>query len=68
MSKSSRTYKYIKKIEYIDYKHLDDISSNFDWIIACPVETSIGYKIPIEQLFKLKKNLNQSWYLTLQLH
>ena len=22
---------------------------------ACPVETSIGYKIPIEQLFKLKK-------------
>ena len=58
MSKSSmRLYKYIKKIEYVDYKHLDDISSNFDWIIACPVETSIGYKIPIEQLFKLKKKL-----------
>ena len=29
MSKSSmRLYKYIKKIEYVDYKHLDDISSN----------------------------------------
>ena len=24
---SMRLYKYIKKIEYVDYKHLDDISS-----------------------------------------
>ena len=52
---SRRKYKYIKKIDYVCYKKLDYISKNYDWVIACPVETSIGYKIPIIKLFDLKK-------------
>ena len=48
-------FKYIKNIDYIDYKNLDNLKKNFDWIIACPVETSTGFKIPIENLYKFKK-------------
>lgn len=48
-------YKNIKKIDYISYKNIDDIFKNYDWVLACPVETSIGYKIPIKKLFNLKK-------------
>ena len=59
MCKSSMSlYKNITKIEYIDHKSMNNISSKFDWIIGCPVETSIGYKIPIENLYALKKKLN----------
>ena len=56
MSKASkRLYKNIKKIQYLDYKYLADVNSNFDWIMGCPVETSIGFKIPIQKLKILKK-------------
>lgn len=48
-------FKYIKKIEYVNYNNLNSLNKSFDWIIACPVETSTGFKIPIENLFKLKK-------------
>ena len=52
---SKKKYKNIKKIDYINFKEINNIYKKYDWIIACPVETSIGYKIPILELFKLKK-------------
>ena len=52
---SKRKYKYIKKIDYISYKNIDQIVKKYDWVVACPVETSIGYKIPIIKLFEIKK-------------
>jgi 2-aminoethylphosphonate-pyruvate transaminase len=56
MSETCRSkYKYIKKIHYVSYKDISDIVGNYDWILACPVETSIGYRIPIKNLFNLKK-------------
>jgi aspartate aminotransferase-like enzyme len=56
MSETSKLkYKFIKKIDYINFKEINSIEKKYDWIIACPVETSIGYKIPIEDLYKLKK-------------
>ena len=51
---SKKKYKYIKKIDYVSYKELDHIVKKYDWVVACPVETSIGYKIPILKLFELK--------------
>ena len=51
---SKRKYGYIKKIQYVKHDNLENIKKKFDWIIACPVETSIGYKIPINDLYKLK--------------
>ena len=48
-------FKYIKKVDYLKHKSLDTLKKNYDWIIACPVETSTGFKIPIENLNKFKK-------------
>lgn len=56
MSTASKVnFKKIKKIDYIDYKNISEISRPYDWVMGCPVETSIGLKIPISKLNKLKK-------------
>ena len=56
MSTASKVnFKKIKKIDYIDYKNMFDISKSYDWVMGCPVETSVGLKIPISKLNKLKK-------------
>jgi len=52
---SKKIYKNIKSISTVNYKDISDINGKFDWIIGCPVETSIGFKIPMDELFKLKK-------------
>jgi len=59
MSKVSKTiYKNIKKIDYVDYKKIDHINKKYDWVMGCPVETSIGLKIPIKRYKVLKKRCN----------
>jgi len=55
---AKKNYNYIKKIDYIDTKYYEEIKKNYDWVLACPVETSIGYKMPIKNLYKLKKRCN----------
>ncbi len=56
MSKASKqNYKKIRNIDYIDYRNIEDISKKYDWVIGCSVETSIGLKIPISKLQKLRK-------------
>jgi aspartate aminotransferase-like enzyme len=56
MSKASKkNFRNIKKIDYIDYKNLNDINIKYDWVMGCPVETSIGLKISISKFNKLKK-------------
>ena len=56
MSTASKVnFKKIKKIDYIDYKNIFEISKSYDWVMGCPVETSVGLKIPISKLNKLKK-------------
>ena len=52
---SKSNFKKIKKIDYIDHKKINEIFKNYDWVMGCPVETSIGLKIPISNLDKLKK-------------
>ncbi len=48
-------FKFINKIDYINYYKLKSVKSHYDWIIACPVETSTGFKIPMEELYEFKK-------------
>ena len=48
-------FKYIKSISSINWKNIENVKEKFDWIFSCYTETSIGLKIPIEKLFKLKK-------------
>ncbi len=52
---SKANFNKIKKINYINYKNIDDIYGKYDWVMGCPVETSVGLKIPISKLDKLKK-------------
>lgn len=55
MSISSQlNFKNIKKIDYIEHNKIEEISYKYDWVMGCPVETSIGLKIPIIKFHKLK--------------
>lgn len=51
-----KNFKFIKSIKKIDWKKIDSINEKFDWIIACYTETSIGLKLDINKLKKLKKS------------
>ena len=55
---SSYNYKKIKKIDYVNHQEIDKISKKYDWVMGCPVETSIGYKISISKFNELKKDVN----------
>ena len=48
-------FKFIKKIDSVLWKNMSQVKKKYDWICAVPVETSIALKIPIEELYKLKK-------------
>src|SRR5210317_1115075 len=42
MSIASKTnFNKIKSVDYIDYPKIDEISKKYDWVMSCPVETSI---------------------------
>lgn len=47
----------IKKIENISYKQIKNFKGKFDWVIACPTETSIGLLLPIKQISEFSKSL-----------
>ena len=49
-------FNIIKKIKIVNWKNLNEITEKFDWIIACSTETSCGLKVPIKDLYKLKKD------------
>ena len=53
----------IKKISIINWKKLDSVSENFDWIWACSTETSCGLKLPIKMLAKICKKLKSKLML-----
>lgn len=55
--KAKKTYGNITKVSKVKWKDLDDFSGKFDWLWACPTETSCGLKIPISELKKLSKKV-----------
>mgnify|MGYP001212271309 CR=1 FL=1 len=56
MSKyNKKVFKKVKSVESVSWTKIKDFKKNFDWIFACPTETSIGLKVPISDLFRLKK-------------
>ena len=50
-------FKKISKISKINWEDLDDFSTKYDWVWACPTETSCGLKIPIIELKKFSKKI-----------
>ena len=57
----------IKSITQIDVIPYDQIqsktTSNYDWVVACPTETSCGLRVPIPLLGLLAKNANAKLFL-----
>jgi aspartate aminotransferase-like enzyme len=47
--------KYVKEVQTVDWKLINEITDRFDWIFACYTETSRAIKIPIIELSKMKK-------------
>ena len=53
---SKKINRDIRAIKIINWNNLYNINGKYDWIISCVTETSIGLKIPIRDLYKIKKN------------
>ena len=54
---AKRRKKEITKISVVNWKKLDDVTGNYDWVFACSTETSCGLKLPIKLLSKICKKL-----------
>ena len=56
-------FKKIQQIDSISWRKIRNIKKKYDWVCASPVETSIGLKVPINQLKILKKNCSSNLML-----
>ncbi len=54
---AKKNLKKIRKISKVHWKDLENFSGKFDWVWACPTETSCGLKIPIVELKKFSKKV-----------
>jgi len=54
----SRFSKNNINIKIINWKDLNSLEGNYDWVLSCYTETSCGLKLPMEVLFKLSKRLS----------
>lgn len=59
MRKSGR----IKNVQSVHWKDLTTVTGNYDWLVACSVETSCGLKIDISILKQAAKKINASLML-----
>ena len=50
-------------IEYCDWNALKTSGSNFDWVVAVPVETSVGFYRPISELKVLAESVGAKLFL-----
>ena len=55
--KAKKNSRKITKISKVNWRELEDFSAKYDWVWACPTETSYGLKIPITDLKKFSKKI-----------
>ncbi len=55
--------KKISSIKKINWNKINSVNGKFDWIVACYTETSIGLKLDMNNLLKLKKKCNSKLML-----
>lgn len=48
----------INQIDSIDWKELDAVKGNYDWVFSCVTETSSGILLPVAQLADLSQRVN----------
>ena len=59
----SELYEIVNEVQVVNWKDIQSVSDNFDWILACPVETSIGLLVPITDLHSLVKRCGAKLFL-----
>ena len=55
--KAKKNFGKITKISKVNWRELEDFSAKYDWVWACPTETSYGLKVPITELKKFSKKI-----------
>jgi aspartate aminotransferase-like enzyme len=56
LSKDAIAMREITEVTSLDWKDISEISGQYDWIVACPTETSCGLRLPIKDLSNLAKS------------
>ena len=46
---------HIKQVNNIEWKELDECVKQYDWVVSCSTETSLGLNLPIDSLVKMSK-------------
>ena len=52
------TNKNITNINSVNWRNIDEVDNNYDWIVSCYTETSCGLKLPINKLHSIAKKVN----------
>ena len=47
----------VRSVETVAWPELANVDGAFDWVVACPTETSTGFKLPIDALRKMSDRL-----------
>jgi len=55
---ASKAYALITDVHVVDWRNYEDVTDQYDWVIACYTETSIGLKMDVKKLRKFADSLN----------
>ena len=56
LSKDAIALGEITEVTSVEWKEISRVSGQYDWIVACPTETSCGLKLPITDLRNLARS------------
>ncbi len=56
-------YGVVTEVREVAWLDLDSVTERFDWVLACPVETSVGLLVPIEELNRFSKKCDAKLFL-----
>ena len=59
----SELYEIVTDVQEVSWKESDSVTEQFDWILACPVETSVGLLVPISELHALAQRCGAKLFL-----
>lgn len=56
-------YGIVTEVVEVDWKDLDTFIGDFDWVLACPTETSVGLLVPISELHAFSEKCGARLFL-----
>ena len=55
---ASKVYGQIKEVSVVDWQSYKDVTGDYDWVLACYTETSIGLKLDIKEMHRFAGAVN----------